>query len=361
MKPAPPPLGKANPTPIPQLPLPLKIESPHKDTDEEDARNSILIAASVVGFLVLVALFLSVFVASLVGGGADSGGGNEAHGDVEGVLATENSRGNTLDEGQSDTVTKAAGNPNNATAAGTSDTESTEMDSSNSIAASTDAEGTTEPGESNEPDEKESTTVPTLNTYTRSTAASSGFPRPSSPMRAGAAGTDLATSKGINPFVGEGKPAASTVYVIDVSGSMQDPTKLPRVMNALIRGIDDLRGNQKFCVFLFDFGYYFEPSMQQMVPANDANKQRAKAWLSNPPGGGGTNPVPAMHAAILQEPERIVLLSDGEFDPYAVDQITQMNKNLRKPARIDCVGLMEQVLVLQEIARQNKGVYYQAW
>jgi hypothetical protein len=101
--------------------------------------------------------------------------------------------------------------------------------------------------------------------------------------------------------------------------------------------------------------------MQQMVPANDANKQRAKAWLSNPPGGGGTNPVPAMHAAILQEPERIVLLSDGEFDPYAVDQITQMNQNLRKPARIDCVGLMEQVLVLQEIARQNKGVYYQAW
>jgi uncharacterized protein with von Willebrand factor type A (vWA) domain len=180
-------------------------------------------------------------------------------------------------------------------------------------------------------------------------------------MRAGAAGTDLATSKGINPFVGEGKPAASTVYVIDVSGSMQDPTKLPRVMNALIRGIDDLKGNQKFCVFLFDFGYYFEPSMQQMVPANDANKQRAKAWLSNPPGGGGTNPVPAMHAAILQEPERIVLLSDGEFDPYAVDQITQMNQNLRKPARIDCVGLMEQVLVLQEIARQNKGVYYQAW
>jgi hypothetical protein len=68
-----------------------------------------------------------------------------------------------------------------------------------------------------------------------------------------------------------------------------------------------------------------------------------------------------MHAAILQEPERIVLLSDGEFDPYAVDQITQMNQNLRKPARIDCVGLMEQVLVLQEIARQNKGVYYQAW
>ena len=55
------------------------------------------------------------------------------------------------------------------------------------------------------------------------------------------------------------------------------------------------------------------------------------------------------------------MLSDGEFDPYAVDQITQMNQNLRKPARIDCVGLMEQVLVLQEIARQNKGVYYQAW
>ncbi|MBM3966313.1 MAG: hypothetical protein FJ308_14800 [Planctomycetes bacterium] len=361
MPPSPPPLRRLTTPPLPPLPSPPEIGPVQKVSEHEDTRNSIVIAASVVGFLVLAVLFLSLFVGSLIGGGADSGGGNEAKGDVEGVLATEDSRGQTLDEGQSDSVTKAAGNPNNATAAGTSAMESTEIDSSSSIAASTDTEGTTEPGESNEPDEKESTTIPTLNTYTRSPAASLSFPRPSNPSRAGAAGTDLATSKGINPFVGEGKPAASTVYVIDVSGSMQDPTKLPRVMNALIRGIDDLKASQKFCVYLFDFGYYFEPSMQQLTPANNANKQKAKAWLSNPPGGGGTNPVPAMYAAITQEPERIVLLSDGEFDPYAVDQITQMNQNLRKPARIDCVGLMEQVIVLQEIARQNKGVYYQAW
>lgn len=71
--------------------------------------------------------------------------------------------------------------------------------------------------------------------------------------------------------------------------------------------------------------------------------------------------MPAMEAAIQLQPERIVLLSDGEFDPSSAITITQLNQANQKPARIDCVGLMEQVLVLQEIANRNQGVYYQAW
>jgi hypothetical protein len=32
-----------------------------------------------------------------------------------------------------------------------------------------------------------------------------------------------------------------------------------------------------------------------------------------------------------------------------------------KPARIDCIGLDEEVETLKEIAKQNKGIYYQAF
>ena len=83
--------------------------------------------------------------------------------------------------------------------------------------------------------------------------------------------------------------------------------------------------------------------------------------LSQPPGGGGTNPMAPMSVAIDYRPERIVLLSDGEFDPTCSATITMMNKQYGKSARIDCVGLMENVLVLRDIAALNSGTYYQAW
>jgi hypothetical protein len=69
----------------------------------------------------------------------------------------------------------------------------------------------------------------------------------------------------------------------------------------------------------------------------------------------------AMPQAIGLGPERIVLLSDGEFDPTNIATITALNKQRSRPSRIDCVGLIEEVLVLREIARENRGVYYQAW
>jgi secreted protein with Ig-like and vWFA domain len=172
---------------------------------------------------------------------------------------------------------------------------------------------------------------------------------------------DLTSTKGLNPFVGEGEPAVSTVFVIDVSGSMQNQAKLPRVMNALTRAIDQLSEKQKFCVLLFDQTYYSAPWVTGLTAGTADNKRRIKAWLAQPPGGGGTEPMGAMAAAIELRPERIVLLSDGEFDPTNILTITSMNHQLTTTARIDCVGLQEDVLVLREIANKNKGIYYQAW
>lgn len=99
-----------------------------------------------------------------------------------------------------------------------------------------------------------------------------------------------------------------------------------------------------------------------MIPANEKNKRTICAWLDQGGfGGGGTNPLPAMLLAIQERPERIVLLSDGEFDPSSVSVITQANQSHSKPAIIDCVGLMEHVETLKSVARLNKGVYYQAY
>jgi Mg-chelatase subunit ChlD len=182
----------------------------------------------------------------------------------------------------------------------------------------------------------------------------------SSATTGGGKSADLAAKGGSNPFIGEGAPAKSTVFVIDVSGSMQNQDRLPRVVSSMKYAIEKLKPDQKFTVILFDSNFHTAPKGSGLLLATVANKDYIYKWLDNAPGGGGTNPAEAMNIAIQEKPERIVLLSDGEFDPYCVDAITQANNSNRRPSKIDCVGLVEEVETLKEIASQNKGIYYQA-
>lgn len=174
-------------------------------------------------------------------------------------------------------------------------------------------------------------------------------------------GSEIEATGGRNPFLGEGTPAKSTVFVVDVSGSMQNATRLPRVLASMKRAIELMTTNQKFSVVLFDTQTYSFPSQPALLDATSKNKDAAFLWLDGRYGGGGTNPIPGMSIALGLKPERIVLLSDGEFDPYCVAFIQTENHAQVTPARIDCIGLDEEVETLKEIAKQNRGIYYQAF
>lgn len=308
--------------------------------------------------MVLLALF---FVAGGAGGGdGDKLGSGKANGPVEGVLDGENEKGDSLENGPDDKTRVQAGEPETEQSKDPGaevQAEQAPLPISQDYSPSTE-DSTVDGSEDGEVKEKTVILSRVPNRQTQATSGGTGHLPGKSP---GQNGVDLSSSKGMNPFVGEGKPAASTVFVIDVSGSMQNPGKLPRVMNALSRAIDQLKENQKVCVLLFDDFYFSDPSLPGLVPANKKNRERIQLWLASPQGGGGTEPMAAMTAAIALNPERIVLLSDGEFDPSNVQMITMLNSRQTKPARIDCVGLMEQVIVLQEIAKANRGIYYQAY
>ncbi len=336
----------------------------------------IVIAATTLMMLILVGLFMA---RNDTKGDNVSGeqGGNEQ---TEGVLAGESSTGDTLENGQDEATTAGA---EQEIAANKADGAQAVQDGSNTESEEDEAVGgdglkkdgrdvdgrSVEDRDLKEEDQqeqieknqqKEVTLALVPNRQNTPAARASNGPLGGGGSGDGA-GLDLGATKGLNPFVGEGKPAASTVFVIDVSSSMQGNLKLDRVMNALARAIDQLSNKQKFCVILFDHGHYFAPGAQGLEAATPENKRRTRLWLAQAHGGGGTMPMSAMTAAVVLNPERIVLLSDGEFDPTNVQTITVLNHQRRKPAKIDCVGLMEDVMVLREIAHQNKGVYYQAW
>ena len=324
----------------------------HIDTGigREGPEISGLIAAGAAAVALILLLILGWIG---VGGSSEDAspiGGQTGEPITEAVLAAENTKGSSLVNGQEEQTNDAV-------------RPETSVDGKDVIAAESEVEPEKESENSSNGNrntkQNEATLLLVPNRQSSVAGSSQGNPSVGGPGNTG--GLDLASTKGMNPFVGEGKPAASTVFVIDVSGSMSVSDKLPRVINALTRAIDQLSQEQKFCVLLFDQEYYSAPFAIGMIQGVNRNKQMIKQWLSQPPGGGGTNPMAAMSVAIDYRPERIVLLSDGEFDPTCSTTITMMNKQYGKSARIDCVGLMENVLVLRDIAAQNKGTYYQAW
>lgn len=310
----------------------------------EEYRSWILASIALGLALLLMSLILFAFFSSNAGNGQKGAGTDQASMEVEGTLAS----------GQSQSADQSSGEQ----ASQSSSSKESESDDllANAAAEQPQSNDTSQDSTTND-EEAILTKVPNRQPQYSSPTRSGGI----TGSTGGSNGIDLSSTKGINPFVGEGKKSASTVFVIDVSSSMLGDSKLPRVLSALTRAIDQLDEDQQFCVILFDNAFYVEPSVNGLIKASKRNKLLIQNWLINPPRGGGTDPMAAMPQAIALAPERIVLLSDGEFDPTNVVLITSLNKQRFRPARIDCVGLMEDVQVLRDIAQQNRGVYYQAW
>lgn len=371
----PPPLRSSKP--VPEL-------SADRPTDpavvKSDSDRSELVGTVVATVTLLLLILVGLSIARRETSDESASGEQSGIEQKEGVLAGESSTGKTLEDGQNETTTEgewkgiAANKPDDSQHVPDRLNKESEQDKALGADEVTKNENTVEGQlvedrdqlpedhrEQIEKNEKKEVTLVLVPNRQNTPAARANNGPLGGGVAGNEAGLDLGATEGLNPFVGEGKPAASTVFVIDVSSSMQGNNKLDRVMNALARAIDQLSNKQKFCVILFDHGHYFAPGAQGLELASPESKRRAKLWLEQAPGGGGTMPMSAMAAAIVLNPERIVLLSDGEFDPTNVQTITVLNHQRRKPAKIDCVGLMEDVMVLREIANQNKGVYYQAW
>lgn len=163
-----------------------------------------------------------------------------------------------------------------------------------------------------------------------------------------------------NPFLDAGK-ANSIVFVIDKSSSMSQ--NFGRVIKALYQALESLSKDQSFQVIFFDDAPRQNPNFGGLVKATEKNKDAMKKWIEDHlRADGGTEPLAAVRLAIELRPKRIIILSDGEFNPEYVEAITQYNSRKSKGLiRIDCIGLNEVVESLQQIARQNgPGIYYQA-
>ncbi len=130
-------------------------------------------------------------------------------------------------------------------------------------------------------------------------------------------------------------PAANLVFLIDVSGSMDEYNKLPLVKESLSMLADQLRPQDTVAIVV-----YAGSAGLVLAPTSGANKQTIKDALQNLQAGGSTAGGEGIQLAyktakanfVKEGNNRIILCTDGDFNIGASsdDELVTMIENERK-------------------------------
>jgi len=125
----------------------------------------------------------------------------------------------------------------------------------------------------------------------------------------------------------EDRPPLNLVFLIDTSGSMEDPTKLPLLKQSFRLMLDNLRPEDQVAIVA-----YAGSSGLVLPPTAAADRQAILAAMSNLSAGGGTNgqggleQAYAVAAQMADEGEvaRVILATDGDFNvgPSSIGEMT---------------------------------------
>ncbi|MCX7017163.1 MAG: VWA domain-containing protein, partial [Candidatus Sumerlaeota bacterium] len=127
----------------------------------------------------------------------------------------------------------------------------------------------------------------------------------------------------------------AVTFVFDTSGSMASDKKIDQARDALKYCLDSLRPKDRFNVVRFASDV--DSFRDDLVEANDENRDRARKWVSEMRASGGTNIDEALAMALRSRPSKefvhtVVLLTDGcptvgETRPEAIlANVEQRNK-----------------------------------
>ena len=151
------------------------------------------------------------------------------------------------------------------------------------------------------------------------------------------------------------------IFVIDNSGSMGG-TSITQAKASLIFGLGRLQPNDRFNVIRFD--HTMDVLFADSVPADAAHIGQATAFVNALQAAGGTEMVPAMHAALTDNAHddattlrQVVFLTDGEIgnEQQLFETITAM----RGRSRVFMVGIgsAPNTYLMTRAAELGRGAY----
>lgn len=163
---------------------------------------------------------------------------------------------------------------------------------------------------------------------------------------------------------GQDLPAKPTgmdyVLLLDVSGSMNDDSKIDLARSSLDAFIRTLGRDDRFELLTFNA----EPAalFRQLAPVNDANLKRGSDFLASREAHGGTLLGPAMVAgyqyADPTRPLNVVILSDGLTEQDERPALTQLIEQRPVNSRVFCIGVGNDIDrdMLEQLADESGGV-----
>lgn len=159
-------------------------------------------------------------------------------------------------------------------------------------------------------------------------------------------------------FFGIGGKGGSFVYVVDMSGSMNEEGKWERARAELLRSIEHLTENQRFFIIFYNDGW-FPMAADKPLLATAKQIDRTKRWVNRIWPGGGTFPLEALRHALSLEPDAVYFLSDGRFDPAVIEMLRVENPSSSGQIPIHTIAFVNQetIGIMQQIAKQSGGKF----
>lgn len=158
----------------------------------------------------------------------------------------------------------------------------------------------------------------------------------------------------------EGKsPALDYLFLLDISGSMNDDGKLAQSRGSLGSFIGGLSPEDRFEVLAFNIDP--RPLFGQLQAADDRNKAQADDFLASQQAGGGTQLKPALETAWrYHDPSRplvLVLLSDGMTEQRERAELLRLLAARPAGVRFFAIGVGNEINkpLLEQLAQQAGG------
>jgi Ca-activated chloride channel family protein len=150
------------------------------------------------------------------------------------------------------------------------------------------------------------------------------------------------------------------VFVLDISGSMANDSKLIISKDSLTAFVNELDEEDRFEVITFNV----QPNtlFTELRQATEQNKTQADSFMATQIAKGGTVLAPAMNTAYKYgNPDRqlnVVILSDGMTEQNERQELIRLIQSRPKQARIFCIGIGNEVNrpLLEQIAQDSGGL-----
>lgn len=150
------------------------------------------------------------------------------------------------------------------------------------------------------------------------------------------------------------------VFVLDVSGSMNQEQKLQLSQRSLGAFVQTLGEKDRFEVITFNV--QAQTLFNQITPADDASKARAIEFLNAQQPRGGTRLNPAITTAYKYadpaRPLNVIVLSDGMSEQSERAELIQLIKSRPAETRVFAIGIGNDVnrAMLEQISSESGGM-----